>query len=107
MAGDRQSFGKKICSVAKARHEDDSEVSLPHTVSQPMEAHVKRLRHLESDGVGCETDGDFVIAQEWCWRLGVTHVLQDLAFVGGNACGGEESSVLGLCYKRADDRDTR
>ena len=72
-----------------------------------MEAHVQRLRHLEVDGIGRETDGDFVVAEEWCWRLGMTHVLQDLAFVGGDAAGGEESSILGLCYKRADDRDAR
>ena len=52
-----------------------------------------------------ETDGDVVVAQEWCWRLGVTHVLQDLAFVGGNACGGEESSVLGLLDRGAHHWD--
>jgi hypothetical protein len=107
MVGDGQSFGKQICNVHLSRHEDDSKVSLPHAVPQPMEAHVQRLRHLEVDSIGRETNGDIVVAEEWCWRLGVTHVLQDLAFVGGDAAGGEESSVLGLCYKRADDRDTR
>ena len=35
------------------------------------------------------------------------HVVQDLALVCCDPGGGEESSVLGLCYERADDRDTR
>ncbi len=38
---------------------------------------------------------------------GVPHVVQDLALVCCYPGGGEETSVLGLCYKRADDRDTR
>jgi hypothetical protein len=33
--------------------------------------------------------------------------VQDLALVCSDPGGGEETSVLGLCYKRADDRDTR
>ncbi len=35
------------------------------------------------------------------------HVVQDLALVCSDSGYGEETSVLGLCYKRADDRDTR
>ena len=35
------------------------------------------------------------------------HVVQDLAFVGCNPGGGEETSILGLCYKGADDRYAR
>jgi hypothetical protein len=82
MAGDGQSFGKEICTnVDFSRHEDDAKVSLPHAAPQPIEAHVQRLRHLEVDGIGRETDGDFVVAEEWCWRFGVTHILQDLALL--------------------------
>jgi hypothetical protein len=33
--------------------------------------------------------------------------VQDLSFVRCYSGCGEETSVLGLCYKRADDRDTR
>jgi hypothetical protein len=107
MASNGQSFGEEICNVQFPWHEDDPKLSLSHAVPQPMQAHVKRLRHLKADGIGRETDGDFIVAEERGWRLGVSHVLQDLAFVGGDAAGGEESRVLGLCYKRADDRDTR
>ncbi len=63
LAGDRQNFGEKICDVPVSRHKDDAEVSLPYTVPQPIEAHVKRLRYLEIDGVGCESDGDFIVAK--------------------------------------------
>ncbi len=35
------------------------------------------------------------------------HVVQDLALVCCDPGGGKETSVLGLCYKRADDRDMR
>ena len=37
----------------------------------------------------------------------MSHVVQDLSFVRCDSGCGEETSVLGLCYKRADDRDTR
>jgi hypothetical protein len=106
VAGDRQSFGEKICDVAESRHEDDAEVSLPHMVPQPMEAHAKR-RKFEIDGVGCETNGDFIVAKYRCWGLGVPHVGQNLTFIRGDSGGCEETGVLGLCHKGADDRDTR
>ncbi len=54
---------KSATLLCPGTKQDDAEVSLPHTVPQPMEAHVKRLRHLEIDGVGCETDGDFIVAE--------------------------------------------
>jgi hypothetical protein len=69
MVGDGQGFGEEICYIFFFRHEDDAKVFLPYTVPQPMEAHVKRLRHLEVDGIGRDTDGNFVVAEKWGWTL--------------------------------------
>ena len=64
-----QSLSEKIGNVESPRNEEHAELSLSYPVSQPMEAHVKRLRHLEVDGIGRDTDGNFVVAEKWGWTL--------------------------------------
>ena len=104
MACYRQRLGEKIGNVEEARDKDDPEVALANAVPQPMKAHVQGLGHLQVDAVISEADGDLVVAEYWGWRLGMPHVGQDLALVCRDASSSEEATILGLCYKGADDR---
>jgi hypothetical protein len=101
MACYRQRLGEKIGNVEEARDKDDPEVALANAVSQPMKAHVQGLGHLQVDAVIGEADGD---AEDWGWRLEMPHVGQNLALVCRDAPSSEEATILGLCYKGADDR---
>ncbi len=106
MASFRQRLGGTVGNVAEARDKDDPEVVLADAVPQPMKTHVQGLRHFQVDAVIGKADGDFIVAEDWGWRLGMPHVGQNLALVCSDASIGEESTILGLCFKRADDRYT-
>ncbi len=104
MACYKQRLGEKVDNVEEARDKDDPEVALANAVSQPMKAHVQGLGHLQVDAVISEADDDLVVAEDWGWRLGMSHVGQNLALVCRDAPSSEEATILGLCYKGADDR---
>jgi hypothetical protein len=50
-----------------------------HTINNPVESHVHRFGHLGGNGVVGETHCTFVVTEDWSRRLGVPHVVQDVA----------------------------
>ena len=105
MTEDGQSFGEKVGNVYGPRNEEHAELSLLNPVSQPMEAHVERFRHLQRDAAIGQTDSDFVVAKYWRRRLRVSHVVKYLSLVRRDARGGESAGVLCFGDERADNRD--
>ena len=105
MTGNRQSFGEKIGYVATTRNKEDAKLMLAYAVAYPVEAHVQRLRHLKVDAVVGQAYGDLVVAENWCGRLGVAHIVKDLPLVGGDASGGKDTGVFGLSHKGTDHGD--
>ena len=106
MTGDGQSFREKIGYVSTTRNKEDAKLMLAYAVPYPVEAHVQRLRHLEIDAVVGQAYGDFVVTENWCGRLGVAHIGQDLALVCGDAGRGKDSGVFRFGHEGADDGDT-
>ena len=107
MTNDGQGLSEKIGNIDGPRNEEHAEVSLLYPVSQPMEAHVERFRHLQRDAAIGQTDSDFVVAKYGRRRLRVTHVVEDLSLVRRDARGGESAGVLCFGDERADNRDAR
>ena len=105
MTEDGQSFGEKVGNVYGPRNEEHAELSLLNPVSQPMEAHVERFRHLQRDAAIGQTDSDFVVAKYWRRRLRVSHVVKYLSLVRRDARGGESAGVLCFGDERANNRD--
>lgn len=105
MASDGQSLREEICDVTTTLHKDDAKLMLANAVPKPVKAHVQRLRHLDVDAVVGEAYGYLVIAEYWCRRLGVAHVMKDLPLVGGDASGGKDTGVFGLSHKGTDNGD--
>ena len=105
MTIDGQSFREEICDVAKTWNKEDAELMLADAVPKPVKAHVQRLRHLDVDAVVGKADGDLVVAEDWCRRLGVAHVCEDLPLIGCDASCGKDSGVLGFGNEGTDDGD--
>ena len=59
---DGEGFGKEISQVVRAGDILNHELTLPHTVANPIEAHVDGLRPAGLDGVAGEAYGDLVVA---------------------------------------------
>ena len=90
-SGSTAEKGEEVGNVELAGDEDDAEVSLTDAVPhQPMETHVQGLGHFHGDGVSGESNDDLVVTEYGCRGLRITHVLQYLTLVGGNASGGED-----------------
>jgi hypothetical protein len=106
MTGDGQSFREEICDVLKTRYKDDAELVLLHAIPQPMKSHIKRFGHLQIDAVIGEAYGNLVVAEDRCRRLGVSHILENLPLVGGDAGGSKGSGVLSLSNEGAYYGDT-
>jgi hypothetical protein len=85
--------------------EEDTKVSLADPVSDPMEAHVRCLRHPLGDRVDSNADSHLVVAKQRSGGLGVAHVGQDFAFLGRDAGSGVQAGVLRLRDKGTDNRD--
>ncbi len=107
MTDDGQGLSEKIGNIEGPRNEEHAELSLLYSVSQPMEAHAERFRHLQRDAAIGQTDSDFVVAKYGRRRLRVTHVVEDLSLVRRDARGGESAGVLRFGKERADNRDAR
>ena len=105
MASDGQSLREEIGDVTTTLHKDDAKLMLANAVPKPVKAHVQRLRHLYVDAVVGKADGDLIIAEYWCRRLGVAHIMKDLPLVGGDASGGKDSGVFCLSHKGTDNGD--
>ena len=103
MTGDGQGLGEKVSMIADAWDEHGAEVSLSDPIPDPMPAHVDRLRHLEVDAVGRETDSNLIVAEDRGRGLRVAHVGQDLPLVGCDAGGGKGAGILCLRHEGADD----
>ena len=106
MTSDGQSFREEIGNVLKTWNEEDVELMLSDAVPQPVKTHVQRLRHLDIDAVVGEANGNLVVAEDRCRRLGVAHVLKYLPLVGGDASGGKDTGVFGLSHKGTDPQLT-
>ncbi len=89
MTGDREKFGEEIGDVVETADEEDTKVSLVDPVSDPMQAHVRCLRHPLGDS-------HLVVTKQRGGGLGVAHVGQDFAFLGCDAGSGVQASVLRL-----------
>ena len=98
-----QGLGKEVSVIADAGDEHGAEVSLSDPIPDPMPAHVDRLRHLEVDAVGRETDSNLIVAEDRGRGLRVAKVGQDLPLVGGDAGGGKGAGILCLRHEGADD----
>ncbi len=107
MTNDGQGFSEEIDNIVSPRNEEHAELSLLYPVSQPMEAHVERYRHLQRDAAIDQTDSAFVVAKYGRRRLRVTHVVEDLSLVRRDARGGESAGVLRFGDERADNWDAR
>ena len=107
MTNDGQGLSEEISNIAGPRNEDHAELSLLYPVSQPMEAHVERFRHLQRDAAIGQTDCDFVVAKYGRRRLRVPHIVEDLSLVRRDARGGESAGVLRFGDERADNWDAR
>ena len=105
MTGDGQGLGEEVGVIAPSRDEHGAEVSLSDSIPDPMPAHVDRLRHLEVDAVGRETDSNLIVAEDRGRGLRVAHVGQYLPLVGCDAGGGEGAGILCLRHEGADDRN--
>ncbi len=106
MAGDGQSFCKKIRDVAETGNKEDAELMLSDAVPDPVKTHIQRLRHLDVDAVAGKVYGHLVVTEDWCWRLRVSHVVKYLTLVRRDSSGGEDPGVLGFGDERTDDGDT-
>ena len=105
MTSDGQSLREEICDVTTTLNKDDAKLMLANAVPKPVKAHVQRLRHLDVDAVVGKADGDLVIAEYWCRRLGVAHIVKNLPLVGGDAGGGKDSGVFGFGHEGTDNGD--
>ncbi len=81
MTGDRERFGEEIGDVVETADEEDTKVSLADPVSDPMQSHVRCLRHPLGDRVGSNADSHLVITKQRGVGLGVAHVGQDFAIL--------------------------
>ncbi len=105
MTGDRERFGEEIGDVVLTANEEDTKLSLADPVSDPMQSHVRCLRHLLGDRVGSNADSHLVVTKQRGGGLGVAHVGQDFAFFCRDAGHGVQASVLRLRDKGTYNRD--
>jgi hypothetical protein len=64
MTGDRERSGEEIGDVVETADEEDTKVSLADPVSDPMQAHVRCLRHPLGDRVGSNADSHLVVTKQ-------------------------------------------
>ncbi len=62
MAGNRQRLCEEIRDVLQAWHIANDELTLPHSIAQPVKPHVYGLRHLGGDSVRSEADSALIVA---------------------------------------------
>ncbi len=105
MTGDRERFGEEIGDVVETADEEDTKVSLADQVSDPMQSHVRCLRHPQGDRVGSNADSHLVVTKQRGGGLEVAHVGQDFAFLCRDAGSGVQASVFRLRDKGTDNRD--
>ncbi len=105
MTGDRERFGEEIDDVVETADEEDTKVFLADPVSDPMQSHVRCLRHPLGDCVGSNADSHLVATKQRGGGLGVAHVGQDFAFLCRDAGSGVQAGVLRLRDKGTDNRD--
>jgi hypothetical protein len=105
MTGDRERFGEEVGDVVETADEEDTKVSLADPVSDPMQSHVRCLRHPLGDRVGSNADSHLVVTKQRGGGLGVAHVGQDFAFLCRDASSGVQTSVLRLRDKGTVNRD--
>jgi hypothetical protein len=99
VASPRQSLGKEIGQMLKAKDEDDAELTLLYPIPQPMKTHIQRLGHFGGDGVVSEPNRNLIIAKNGCGWLRMTHVSQNLPLIDGNASSCKHAGVLRLGTK--------
>ncbi len=106
MTGDRVGFGEKIGDVVETADKEDTKVSLADPVSDPMQSHVRCLRHSVGDRVGSNADSShLVVTKQRGGGLGVAHVSQDFVFLCRDAGSGVQASILRLRNKGTYNRD--
>ncbi len=105
MTDDRERFGGEIGDIVETADVEDMKVSLADPVSDPMQSHVRCLRHPLGDCVGSNADSHLDVTKQRGGGLGVAHVGQEFAFLCHNACSGVQVSVLRLRDKGTDNRD--
>jgi hypothetical protein len=76
MTGDRKRFGEKIGNVVETADEKDTKVSLGDLVSDPMQAHVRCLRHPLGDRVCSNADIHLVVTKQRGGGLGLAKILR-------------------------------
>ncbi len=83
---------------------------LQNAVLNPMKAHVSGFGHLGSDCSIGNANGTFIVAQQGCWRLRVTHVAESPALSSSTAIRAaancKNTPYFPLCNGGAHDRDT-
>jgi hypothetical protein len=105
MARYRQSLGKEIGQILKARDEDDAKLTLLNPIPQPMKPHIQGLGHFGGDGVVGEANRNLIVAKNGCCWLRMTHVGQDLPLIDSNARSCKHAGVFRLGYKRTNYGD--
>ena len=97
MFGNGKRFSEVIGEVGDAGAPNDYKLPLRHSVLYPVEAHVNGLTVFLLDAVLGDADRTAVVAQDDCWRLGVSEVIED----GSQLCAvlsvHEQTGELGLC----------
>ena len=102
---DGEGFSEEISKVVGAGDILNHELSLPHTVANPVQAHVDGLRSARLDGVASEAHGHLVVAEEGGGWLGVSKAYQDGPLVGGDLGVAEQSGIFRFGDGGANDGD--
>lgn len=87
-------LGEEICQVVSTSSPLNDELSLAHTIANPMKAHINGLAAFGFDRVRGDAHSTFVVAQQECGVLRVTQVRQGVAKVGTTLRGEKQTSVL-------------
>jgi hypothetical protein len=104
MTGDRERFDEETGDVVKTADEEYTKVSLADPVSNPMQSHVRCLRHPLGDRVGSNADSHLIVTKQWGCGLRVAHVGQDFAFLCRDVGSGVQARVLRLRDKGTYNR---
>ena len=104
MSLNRKRLGEEVCDVVDARDVMHRKLLLLYAINDPVESHVHRFGHLGGDGIVGEAHCTFIVTVYRSRRLGVPHVVQDVALGESEASRCEDAGVLGFAHERANHR---
>ena len=96
MVGVEVMLGKVVCQVEDAWTPENVEVPLFYSVTNPIKAHVDRFRSSLLYSFVRDPTRTFVVGCDGGGRLGMSHVVKDLAYGLGVFCAVEKGSQFCL-----------